>query len=244
LQINLYGFTRLWRGKDRGGYYHEYFLRSRPHLLRFVRRIGKKASRASANPDTEPNFYGMAPIQPSLTQLERKELRDASEPATQPVAPPFDPEVIRHATLQEVAKQRHLQLHLLQLAHSNTLALNAAVPAAVSGGNVALYRAPHASHSLYEHTMEQQILHHHQLQQRTLRGCLLQMQMQQRRLLQHQMLSLTGISACNSMMRGSSGSGVGAAVPSLWDTSTSTNGSDSVEDIVNSSTGAAAGLDL
>ena len=26
-QLNLYGFTRITRGPDRGGYYHEFFMR-------------------------------------------------------------------------------------------------------------------------------------------------------------------------------------------------------------------------
>jgi hypothetical protein len=259
-QINLYGFIRLWRGKDRGGYYHEYFLRSRPHLLRFVRRIGKKTSgcRSRVNPDREPNFYDMSPMQAALTDPERKELREGSEPATLPVAlPPFDPEVIRHATLQEVATQRQLQLQLHQLVRSSTLArsLNTAMPAVGSRGNVPLYRALNINHSLYEHMMGQQILSHHQMQQKqTLRRHLLQMQMQQRKVLQQQLLSLTslpyssanlaGVSACNSTMRGSSGAVLGAAVPSLWDTSTGTKRSDCIEDIANSSARAATGLDL
>jgi hypothetical protein len=60
-QLNLYGFQRLTRGKDRGGYYHELFLRSMPFLAQGIQRIKVKGTgvRARSNPDQEPNFYKM-----------------------------------------------------------------------------------------------------------------------------------------------------------------------------------------
>ena len=60
-QLNLYDFTRLTRGKDKGGYYNEYFLRSRPHLLNKIQRIKVKGTgvRARSNPEQEPNFWTM-----------------------------------------------------------------------------------------------------------------------------------------------------------------------------------------
>ena len=37
-QLNLYGFSRLTRGRDSGGYYHELFLRGKTYLTRSMSR--------------------------------------------------------------------------------------------------------------------------------------------------------------------------------------------------------------
>ena len=60
-QLNLYGFSRLSLGEDRGGYYHEYFLRGRPDLLTNLKRLRVKGSGVRKIPllETEPNFYEM-----------------------------------------------------------------------------------------------------------------------------------------------------------------------------------------
>jgi hypothetical protein len=60
-QLNLYDFTRLTRGKDKGGYYNEFFLRGRAHLLSKIQRIKVKGTgvRARSNPEEEPNFWQM-----------------------------------------------------------------------------------------------------------------------------------------------------------------------------------------
>lgn len=60
-QLNLYGFTRISRGADKGGYYHELFLQHRQYLVYRIQRMKVKGSgtRAAANPDQEPNFYAM-----------------------------------------------------------------------------------------------------------------------------------------------------------------------------------------
>lgn len=65
-QLNLYGFQRLTRGQDRGGYYHELFLRDRVFLSHSIQRIKVKGTgvRARSNPDQEPNFWAM----PWITQ--------------------------------------------------------------------------------------------------------------------------------------------------------------------------------
>jgi len=63
-QLNLYGFNRLTSGPDKGGYYHELFLRGKPQLsTRMVRmRIKGTRIKAASNPDSEPNFYAMPPL--------------------------------------------------------------------------------------------------------------------------------------------------------------------------------------
>jgi len=60
-QLNLYGFQRLTKGRDKSAYYHELFLRGRVFLAHSIQRIKVKGTkiRARANPDQEPNFYDM-----------------------------------------------------------------------------------------------------------------------------------------------------------------------------------------
>ena len=60
-QLNLYGFSRITKGPDRGSYYHELFLRSKQALCRGINRMKVKGtgSRMASNPKQEPNFYQM-----------------------------------------------------------------------------------------------------------------------------------------------------------------------------------------
>jgi len=60
-QLNLYGFQRLTRGRDRGGYYHELFLKGKVFLAHSIQRIKVKGTgvRARSNPDAEPDFWTM-----------------------------------------------------------------------------------------------------------------------------------------------------------------------------------------
>lgn len=60
-QLNLYGFQRLTRGRDRGGYYHELFLRDRVFLAHNIQRLKVKGTgvRARSNPEQEPDFWAM-----------------------------------------------------------------------------------------------------------------------------------------------------------------------------------------
>lgn len=68
-QLNLYGFMRLASGPDAGGYYHELFLKSRPSLCRYMRRVGVpqgQQDRRKCRPKNvvdiqEPDFYAMQP---------------------------------------------------------------------------------------------------------------------------------------------------------------------------------------
>jgi hypothetical protein len=58
-QLNLYGFTRILKGRDKGGYYHEMFLRGRRDLTVVIPRLRIKGQRKISNADYEPNFYKM-----------------------------------------------------------------------------------------------------------------------------------------------------------------------------------------
>jgi hypothetical protein len=57
-QLNLYGFKRLTKGLDRGGYYHESFIRGNIDLAYNIRRMRIKGTcvRSPTSPHTEPNF--------------------------------------------------------------------------------------------------------------------------------------------------------------------------------------------
>ena len=63
-QLNLYGFSRISCGKDKGVYYHESFLRGRQLLATEMVRIKIKgnSTRSCSNPYAEPNFYSMRPL--------------------------------------------------------------------------------------------------------------------------------------------------------------------------------------
>ena len=60
-QLNLYGFSRLTGGLDKGGYYHELFLRGKASLAYEIHRQRVKGTgvRLPTNPDNEPNFYAL-----------------------------------------------------------------------------------------------------------------------------------------------------------------------------------------
>ena len=70
-QLNLYGFARIHSGADAGGYYHDLFLKGRPELHAYMRRVGaskgtedrrKRKDRHLA--PIQPNFYTMKPVPP------------------------------------------------------------------------------------------------------------------------------------------------------------------------------------
>lgn len=65
-QLNLYGFSRLTTGRDRGGYYHESFLRGKRHLCQNMIRLKVKGTkvRRALEPALEPQFYSM-PFMPT-----------------------------------------------------------------------------------------------------------------------------------------------------------------------------------
>mmetsp|Transcript_1045 Transcript_1045/g.2202 ORF Transcript_1045/g.2202 Transcript_1045/m.2202 type:complete len:429 (-) Transcript_1045:52-1338(-) len=74
-QLNLYGFRRLSRGADRGCYYHEFFLRGKAFLCQFISRTRIKGTgvKSKLDPDTEPDFYSLDPVE-SKKNIKRKDL--------------------------------------------------------------------------------------------------------------------------------------------------------------------------
>ena len=60
-QLNLYGFSRLTHGPDKGAYYHNCFVRGNRHLCKGMIRQKIKGTkvRKSLSPEDEPNFYEM-----------------------------------------------------------------------------------------------------------------------------------------------------------------------------------------
>lgn len=69
--MNLYGFSRLTRGPDAGGYYHELFLRNREYLCKRMTRTKVKGTKfkAASSPDSEPDFYTMPPVAAVANQV-------------------------------------------------------------------------------------------------------------------------------------------------------------------------------
>jgi len=74
-QINLYGFTRITVGPDKGAYYHENFLRGDPDLASVIVRIRVKGTkvRVSSNPDRDPDFYAMPNAEELLKKKDGKQ---------------------------------------------------------------------------------------------------------------------------------------------------------------------------
>jgi len=61
-QLNLYGFRRITRGPDSGGYYHAMFVRSRPDLCSYMRRTKVRGQHGGTLNRDDPNFYAMNPV--------------------------------------------------------------------------------------------------------------------------------------------------------------------------------------
>lgn len=88
-QLNLYGFNRLTSGLDKGGYYHELFLRGKVSLAYDIQRMRVKGTgvRLPTNPDNEPNFYALPPVRANVNESAPKSV------ASMPVKPVEAPKV-------------------------------------------------------------------------------------------------------------------------------------------------------
>jgi len=69
-QLNGWGFKRLHQaGNDFSAYYHECFLRGRPHLVGMMKRVMTNQGKLLAHAEGEPNFYEIDkqfPLSPSM----------------------------------------------------------------------------------------------------------------------------------------------------------------------------------
>jgi len=91
-QLNLYGFNRLTGGLDKGGYYHEMFLKGKVSLAYDIHRMRVKGTgvRLPTNPENEPNFYALPPvtqsdtIMPPLPTFEESRFPEALPPLPPP----------------------------------------------------------------------------------------------------------------------------------------------------------------
>eukprot|EP00816_Leptocylindrus_hargravesii_P004263 CAMPEP_0196808348 /NCGR_PEP_ID=MMETSP1362-20130617/8336_1 /TAXON_ID=163516 /ORGANISM="Leptocylindrus danicus, Strain CCMP1856" /LENGTH=323 /DNA_ID=CAMNT_0042182647 /DNA_START=28 /DNA_END=999 /DNA_ORIENTATION=- len=67
-QLNLWGFKRITKGPDSGSYYHQFFLRGMPNLVKKMTLVRIKGCvRAAPNPRDEPDFYALASLRPLPT---------------------------------------------------------------------------------------------------------------------------------------------------------------------------------
>lgn len=77
--VNAWSFRRVSSGPDRGSYYHELFLRGKPYLQRYMRRLPKTAKKLPMKKGEEPDFYAMDKSSP-LPPLEESQIQPPPPP--------------------------------------------------------------------------------------------------------------------------------------------------------------------
>jgi hypothetical protein len=90
-QLNLYGFSRLCHGRDKGAYYHECFVRGERELCRGMVRQKIKGTkvRRSLSPEEEPNFYSAL-----YNRTKKQPLQVISKVVQKPNPPPVAPPAV------------------------------------------------------------------------------------------------------------------------------------------------------
>jgi len=68
--INAWSFRRKSTGPDRGSYFHELFLRGKPHLQKYMRRLPRTHKKLAMSKSEEPDFFELEKTSP-LPTLER-----------------------------------------------------------------------------------------------------------------------------------------------------------------------------
>jgi HSF-type DNA-binding len=131
-QLNLYGFNRLTRGNDAGGYYHELFLRNRVFLCKQMIRTKVKGTRfkAASSPEQEPDFYSMPVVVSDHSDCDMSKGSSAS-PESYVVQQTFsyDPLPLQYASLQQT-QEAPIQYYqpTAQVPYSIAATVNAAPP--------------------------------------------------------------------------------------------------------------------
>ena len=112
----------LFAGPDKGGYYHEMFLRGKQFLAERIARIKLKGtrSRKPSTPKNEPNFYrwpSLPAIQPSSPQINNVPARPAPAAFLPVQSAPSDPKPASPIQQQVLPSQSMppVQLHAAQL---------------------------------------------------------------------------------------------------------------------------------
>lgn len=67
--INAWSFRRKSSGPDRGSYFHELFLRGKPHLQKYMRRLPRTHKKLTMKKEEEPDFFELEKTSP-LPSLE------------------------------------------------------------------------------------------------------------------------------------------------------------------------------
>ncbi len=62
--INAWSFRRKSSGPDRGSYFHELFLRGKPHLQKYMRRLPRTHKKLTMNKEEEPDFFELEKTSP------------------------------------------------------------------------------------------------------------------------------------------------------------------------------------
>eukprot|EP00978_Attheya_sp_CCMP212_P000432 scaffold877_cov57-Attheya_sp.AAC.7 len=103
-QLNLYGFSRLTFGEDRGGYYHELFLRGKSFLCHQIQRKKVKGTgvRPASNPKSEPNFYKMPSVEEKSASLVNIEIPNPVISSTVSVEEDEESNMISHSDYDDL----------------------------------------------------------------------------------------------------------------------------------------------
>jgi HSF-type DNA-binding len=67
--INAWSFRRKSTGPDRGSYFHELFLRGKPHIQKYMRRLPRSHKKLTMTKSEEPDFFELEKASP-LPSLE------------------------------------------------------------------------------------------------------------------------------------------------------------------------------
>ncbi|GKY95517.1 hypothetical protein MPSEU_000513400 [Mayamaea pseudoterrestris] len=84
--VNAWSFRRISSGPDRGSYYNELFLRGKPHLQMYMRRLPKTHKKIPTKKSHEPDFYALdkkCPLPPLEEHIDNHSTYEES-PASSP----------------------------------------------------------------------------------------------------------------------------------------------------------------